>query len=294
MGRTAKGTKLWQTGPKQSAQADAQLKSSSTGFLTPHNPTVAGRGGRVMTKALQEGSFALPSHLGSIPARDQGLSLCSLMEAATPNHHRTALPGLRCILGALDFISIAAWMFAGVTAMPDSFMGGSSEELSVDAAAAAGLRMRILHSSIHNWLCCGMEGCKAHCWGWGWEEDTRVWMCQRDLVHLPREHLHPGQGKGGCCTSSQVCADKTTPQTAPVLPTQIMVCSHKIGFHPCSLRLSSCLLACPFPIYPTGSTGKHAFSGMAMPVCIWVSWHSSSLLSFCHSNGLRFNNKALL
>lgn len=61
-------------------------------------------------------------------------------------------PGFRCILGALDIISIAAWMFAVVAAMADSFMGGSSEELSGDAAAA-GSSIRILHTSIHSWLC---------------------------------------------------------------------------------------------------------------------------------------------
>lgn len=41
----SRGRKLGQTGPKQSAQADVQLKSSSTGLFTPHNSAVGWRGG---------------------------------------------------------------------------------------------------------------------------------------------------------------------------------------------------------------------------------------------------------
>lgn len=41
--------------------------------------------------------------------------------------------------------------------MAGSFVGRSSEELSADAAAA-GLSFRILHTSMHNWLCQGREG----------------------------------------------------------------------------------------------------------------------------------------
>lgn len=83
-------------------------------------------------ETLQEGCFALPSHSGSISPKGSWAPLVlphgdSYTQTTTGLHW----PGLRGILGALDIIRIAAWMFAVVAALSDSFTGGSSGQLSL-------------------------------------------------------------------------------------------------------------------------------------------------------------------
>lgn len=120
------------------------------------------------------------------------------------------------------------------------------EELSVDAWAAEEWSIRILHTSICNWQCRRDGGSQSSPLGLRFVGDTRVWMRQRDLVHLPRQHLHPGQTtekQDAAAPPARSVQTSWPQQAAPVLLTQIVVLSHKIRISPFSLALSSCLLA---------------------------------------------------
>lgn len=130
------------------------------------------------------------------------------------------LPGLRCILGALDITNNGARIFA-VVASYDGFTEGflkptCGEELSVHAAAAAeGLSIKILRTSTGNWQCqrvaeltAGAGVCGGH---------QGVDALEGLGTHPQRAPTsRPGQAEVGCCRiSSQVCAHKLAPACSP-------------------------------------------------------------------------------
>lgn len=121
MGRTALQGKALTNWPQTVSTGWYSAEEQLYRVLTPHNPTVAGRGGRVMTKQMLSRREVLLCH-HPWAASPQGITGSPRAPSWRHLHQTTTglhFPGLGCILGALEIISIAAWMFA---AMADSFL----------------------------------------------------------------------------------------------------------------------------------------------------------------------------